>query len=95
MRGRQVTLHTVLVPVRDENGWGRLRLEERPEYKPNRERLTAALASLRKAYKHLPNHIDGEFDNALHDVERCVQWSIALGERAFSATPPSEGADDE
>lgn len=75
-----VTLPTVLTPVRDENGWGRLRLEEVPEYTANRERLTKALASLAKAYAYLPGHIDGEFSNALHDVKRCVEWAIGISE---------------
>ena len=36
------------------------------------ERITKALDSLSKAYVYLPNHIDGEFINALNDVRRYI-----------------------
>ena len=58
---------------REENGYGRLRVEEVPPYRPTREEVDAALSSLSKAHPFLvkhANHIDGEFDLALDKVRR-------------------------
>jgi hypothetical protein len=59
--------------VREEGGWGRLRVEAVEPYRPSREQIDKALASVAKAYPYLTaangaDHIDGEFDNALTNL---------------------------
>lgn len=84
-----IQLPTVDVPVRDENGWGRLRIETVPEYLADRERLRKALTSLAKVWPYVAkhaDHIDGEYNLALDDVKRCVEWAIGISESVIKPT---------
>lgn len=54
--------------VRHPNG--HLMIEETLAYVPPQAEQDAALASLAKARPYLPDHIDGEYDNALANVRK-------------------------
>lgn len=88
-----VPLPMTVKAFREEDGFGRLRVVDVPEYLPDRERLTKSLRSLSKAYAYLPGHIDGEFDNALHDVRRCIEWALKIGDEARTQLSVREAKD--